>query len=47
MRAPAPARLLLLAQVRLAASLPTVVKDLERVDSAWTALDQQITTTCG
>jgi hypothetical protein len=31
----------------LVSDLPTIVKDLERIDNAWNALDQQIKTTCG
>ena len=31
----------------LAGSLPTIVSDLERIDSAWTALEGQIDQTCG
>jgi hypothetical protein len=31
----------------LLGSLPTIVKDLERIDTAWTALDSQIDQTCG
>ena len=31
---------------RLLADLPTILGDLERIDSAWTALDQQIKTDC-
>ena len=31
---------------RLLADLPTIVGDLERIDNAWTALDQQIKTEC-
>ena len=31
----------------LLGDLPTIVSDLERVDTAWTALDQQIEQTCG
>ena len=31
----------------LLSDLPTIVKDLERVDNAWKALDQQIEQTCG
>jgi hypothetical protein len=30
----------------LLGSLPTIVADLERIDTAWTALDQQIQQTC-
>jgi hypothetical protein len=30
----------------LLASLPAIVSDLERIDTAWTALDQQIQQTC-
>jgi hypothetical protein len=30
----------------LLGSLPAIVADLERIDSAWTALDQQIQQTC-
>ena len=32
---------------RLLADLPTIVGDLERIDTAWTALDQQIERDCG
>ena len=31
----------------LAGSRPTIVSDLERIDSAWTALEGQIDQTCG
>jgi hypothetical protein len=31
----------------LLASLPAIVSDLERIDTAWTALEQQIEQTCG
>jgi hypothetical protein len=31
----------------LLGSLPAIVADLERIDTAWTALDQQIQETCG
>jgi hypothetical protein len=31
----------------LLGDLPTIVSDLERIDTAWTALDQQIEQTCG
>ena len=31
----------------LLGSLPTIVKDLERIDTAWTALESQIDQTCG
>jgi hypothetical protein len=31
----------------LLATLPAIVRDLERIDTAWTALDQQIEQTCG
>jgi hypothetical protein len=31
----------------LVSDLPTIVSDLERIDTAWKALDQQITQTCG
>ena len=31
----------------LLASLPTVVKDLERIDAAWTSLEGQIDRDCG
>jgi hypothetical protein len=31
----------------LLSDLPTIVSDLERIDTAWKALDQQITQTCG
>jgi hypothetical protein len=31
----------------LLSDLPTIVGDLERIDTAWKALDQQITQTCG
>jgi hypothetical protein len=31
----------------LLGSLPAIVADLERIDTAWTALDQQIQQTCG
>jgi hypothetical protein len=31
----------------LLASLPTVVKDLERIDAAWTSLEGQIDQDCG
>jgi hypothetical protein len=31
----------------LLGSLPTIVKDLERIDTAWTALESQINQTCG
>ena len=31
----------------LLSDLPTIVGDLERIDNAWKALDQQITQTCG
>jgi hypothetical protein len=31
----------------LLSDLPTIVGDLERIDNAWKALDQQITATCG
>jgi hypothetical protein len=31
----------------LLSTLPAIVKDLERIDTAWTALDQQIEQTCG
>jgi hypothetical protein len=31
----------------LLASLPAIVSDLERIDTAWTALEQQIQQTCG
>ena len=31
----------------LLGSLPTIVKDLERIDTAWTALEGQINQTCG
>ena len=59
MRAPVPARLLLAAvnalQTTLTgvdgdsllSTLPAIVKDLERIDTAWTALDQRIERTCG
>ena len=30
----------------LLSDLPTIVGDLERIDTAWKALDQQITQTC-
>ena len=30
----------------LLGNLPTIVSDLERIDTAWTALDQQIEQTC-
>ena len=30
----------------LLSDLPTIVSDLERIDTAWKALDQQITQTC-
>ena len=59
MRAPVPARLLLAAvnalQTTLTgvdgdsllSTLPAIVRDLERIDTAWTALDQQSEQTCG
>jgi hypothetical protein len=31
----------------LLSDLPTIVGDLERIDNAWKALDQQIKSTCG
>jgi hypothetical protein len=31
----------------LLSSLPTVVKDLERIDAAWTSLEGQIDQDCG
>jgi hypothetical protein len=31
----------------LLSELPTIVSDLERIDTAWKALDEQITQTCG
>jgi hypothetical protein len=31
----------------LLSDLPTIVSDLERIDTAWKALDEQITQTCG
>ena len=31
----------------LLSTLPAIVRDLERIDTAWTALDQQIEQTCG
>jgi hypothetical protein len=31
----------------LAGDLPTIVRNLERIDTAWTALDQRIQTECG
>jgi hypothetical protein len=31
----------------LLGSLPTIVKDLQRIDTAWTALESQINQTCG
>jgi hypothetical protein len=31
----------------LLADLPTIVGDLQRIDNAWTALDQQIKESCG
>jgi hypothetical protein len=31
----------------LLSSLPTVVKDLERIDAAWTSLEGQIDQECG
>ncbi|HEY4724573.1 MAG TPA: hypothetical protein VIJ13_01150, partial [Actinomycetota bacterium] len=31
----------------LLSTLPAIVKDLERIDTAWTALDQRIEQTCG
>jgi len=31
----------------LLGALPAIVADLERIDTAWTALDQQIQETCG
>ena len=31
----------------LLGSLPTIVEDLERIDTAWTALESQINQTCG
>ena len=31
----------------LLSDLPTIVGDLERIDTAWKALDEQITQTCG
>jgi hypothetical protein len=31
----------------LASTLPTVVSDLKRIDTAWTALQQQIDQDCG
>ena len=31
----------------LLADLPTIVGDLQRIDNAWTALDQQIKQECG
>jgi hypothetical protein len=31
----------------LLGSLPTIVKDLERIDTAWTTLERQIDQTCG
>jgi hypothetical protein len=31
---------------RLLADLPTILGDLQRIDNAWTALDQQIKTDC-
>ena len=31
----------------LASALPTVVSDLQRIDTAWTALQQQIDQDCG
>jgi hypothetical protein len=31
----------------LLSAVPTIVRDLERIDTAWTALDQQIKSTCG
>ena len=31
----------------LLSSLPTVVKDLERIDTAWTSLEGQIDRDCG
>ena len=31
----------------LLSDLPTIVRDLERIDTAWKALDEQITQTCG
>jgi hypothetical protein len=31
----------------LASELPTVVGDLQRIDTAWTALQQQIDQDCG
>ena len=31
----------------LLGDLPTIVSDLARIDTAWTALDQQIEQTCG
>jgi hypothetical protein len=31
----------------LLSDLPTIVSDLERIDTAWKALDQQVTQTCG
>jgi hypothetical protein len=30
-----------------AGTLPAIVRDLERIDTAWTPLDQQIEQTCG
>jgi hypothetical protein len=34
-------------QANLASALPTVVSDLQRIDTAWTALQQQIDQDCG
>ena len=31
----------------LASALPTVVSDLQRIDTTWTALQQQIDQDCG
>ena len=31
----------------LASALPTIVSDLQRIDTAWTALQQQIDQNCG
>jgi hypothetical protein len=31
----------------LLSTLPAILKDLERIDTAWTALDQRIEQTCG
>jgi hypothetical protein len=31
----------------LASALPTVVSDLQRIDTAWTTLQQQIDQDCG